>query len=95
MCFARMHNYNHSTFDAEKGKFNAKNIFKFYYFLLDIFFIYISNVIPFPSFLPPKIPYLIPPLLASMRVLHCPPTHTCLLEESHHHKDQGQWDLSS
>jgi hypothetical protein len=29
-------------------------------FLLDIFFIYISNVIPFPG-LPPKNPYSFPP----------------------------------
>ena len=38
-----------------------------FYFLLDIFFIYISNVIPFPSF-PSKIPYLLP-------LSHCSPTH--------------------
>ena len=30
-------------------------------FLLDIFFIYISNVIPFPSFPSKKIPYPPPP----------------------------------
>jgi hypothetical protein len=36
-------------------------------FLLDIFFIYISNVIPFPSF-PSENPY---PLPSS----HCSPTH--------------------
>jgi hypothetical protein len=34
--------------------------FIFFHFLLDIFFIYISNVNPFPSF-PPKLPYSLPP----------------------------------
>jgi hypothetical protein len=34
--------------------------FLYFYFLLDIFFIYISNVIPFPSF-PSQLPYPLPP----------------------------------
>jgi hypothetical protein len=49
-------------------------------FLLDIFFIYISNVIPFTSFLPtppPEMLYPIPPPLASMRVFPHPSTHSC------------------
>jgi hypothetical protein len=33
----------------------------FFFFFLDIFFIYISNVIPFPSFLFEKFPILSPP----------------------------------
>ena len=41
-------------------------------FLLDIFFIYISNVSPFPSF-PLKIPYHLPPPPAQQ------PTHFCFL----------------
>jgi hypothetical protein len=45
--------------------------------LLDILFIYISNVIPFLGF-PPEIPYPIPPPPASMRVLSNPPTHSHL-----------------
>jgi hypothetical protein len=40
----------------------------FFFFLLDIFFIYISNAIPFPSFLS-KSPLYSPPTL-----LHNPPT---------------------
>jgi hypothetical protein len=39
-----------------------------FYFLLDIFFIYISNVIPFPGF-PLKTPYLFP-----VSLLTNPPT---------------------
>jgi hypothetical protein len=47
----------------------------FFFFILDIFFISISKVIPFP-FLPAQIPYPIPPPLpASMRVLPHLPTH--------------------
>jgi hypothetical protein len=46
-------------------------------FLLDIFFIYISNV-PFPGYPPTaRLPISSPPLPASMRVF--PPTHSCLL----------------
>jgi hypothetical protein len=40
-----------------------KELYFFFYFFKDVFFIYISNVIPFPSF-PSKNPYLFPlPLL--------------------------------
>jgi hypothetical protein len=42
------------------------------FFLLDIFFIYISNAIPFPSFLSDN-PLYLPPLPAS------PPTHSHFL----------------
>ena len=48
-----------------------------FYFKLDIFFIFISNVIPFPSFLVES-PYPIPPLPTSMRVFLYSPTHSCL-----------------
>jgi hypothetical protein len=47
------------------------------YFLLDIFFIYLSNVIPFPGF-PSETPYAMLPLPASMRVLLHLPTQSCL-----------------
>jgi hypothetical protein len=52
--------------------------------LLAILIIYISNVIPFPSF-PSRNTYPIHPLPASMRVLSQPPTHppTPLLLPSH------------
>jgi hypothetical protein len=47
-------------------------------FLLDIFFIYISNVIPFPGF-PSENPLShLPPHIAFMRVLRHPPTHSHL-----------------
>jgi hypothetical protein len=54
--------------------------FSFNFFLLfklDIFFIYISNSIPFPSFHSEKIPYPLPPPFP----LSCPcsPTHPLLL----------------
>jgi hypothetical protein len=51
-----------------------ENFLSFYFILLDIFFIYISNVIPFPG-LPPKIPspYLHPPPPAHQ------PTHSHFL----------------
>jgi hypothetical protein len=42
-------------FSSEEKKISAT------LFLKDIFFIYIPNVIPIPSFPPPKIPYTIPP----------------------------------
>ena len=46
-------------------------------FLLDNFFLYISNVIPF---LPqPSSPFHIPPPTASMSVFPYPPNHSCLL----------------
>ena len=48
-----------------------------FYFLLDIFFIYISNVIPFPG-LPSENPFSPPPSPAYMRIPLCPPTHSCL-----------------
>jgi hypothetical protein len=44
--------------------------------LLDIFFIYISNVIPFPHFPNLETPYPIFPPPASMRVFLYPPTHS-------------------
>jgi hypothetical protein len=44
-------------------------------FLLDIFFIYISNVIPFPCFTP-RSPLSHPPSPASMRVFLYLPTHS-------------------
>ena len=47
------------------------------FFLLDILFIYISNVISFHGF-PLETPYSILPLPASMRVLPHPPTHSLL-----------------
>ena len=43
---------------------------------LDIFFIYISNVIPFPRNIGSPLPYSPPP--ASMRVFPHPPTHSHL-----------------
>ena len=46
-------------------------------YLLDIFFIYISNGFPFPG-LPFRTPYPILPPPASMRVLPHPPTHSHL-----------------
>jgi hypothetical protein len=51
--------------------------FSFFYnlFLLDTLCIYISNIIPFPSF-PSGNSYSIFPLAASMRVLTLPPTHS-------------------
>ena len=48
-----------------------------FFFLLDILFIYMSNVILFPGF-PLGTPYPILPLPASMRVLPHPPTHSRL-----------------
>jgi hypothetical protein len=47
------------------------------FFFLDIFFIYTSNVICFPSFLYPGNPYPIPSHSASMRVFP-PPTYPLL-----------------
>jgi hypothetical protein len=47
-------------------------------FLLDILFIYISNVILFPCFFSLKTHILFPPPLASMRMFTHPPTHSCL-----------------
>lgn len=41
--------------------------------LLDIYFIYISNVVPFPCFPPPETPLFPPPAHAHQ------PTHTCFL----------------
>jgi hypothetical protein len=46
-------------------------------FLLDIFFVYISYVSPFPSF-PQEIPYSIHPTTASMNVLPQQFNHSCL-----------------
>jgi hypothetical protein len=61
--------------------FNLLIFFNFYFlwktFLLDIFFIYISNVIPFPGSLP-EASYPIPSPPASMKVSSHPPTHFCL-----------------
>jgi hypothetical protein len=48
-----------------------------YVCVLDILFIYISNVIPFPGF-PSATPHPIPPPPASMKVLTHPPTHSYL-----------------
>jgi hypothetical protein len=45
-----------------------------FFSFLHIFFIYVSNVIPFTL----ETPYLILPTLASMRMLPNPPTHSCL-----------------
>ena len=44
---------------------------------MDVFFIYISNVTPFPVS-PPETPYPILPSLASMQVFPHPPTHSFL-----------------
>jgi hypothetical protein len=52
-----------------------------FFFLLDIFFIYISNVNPFHGF-SPEIPYTILPPPASMSVLPHPPTPTFLSSHS-------------
>jgi hypothetical protein len=48
------------------------------FFPLDILFIYISSVIPFPGF-PSRNPLSHPPPSASLRVLPYPPTHLLLL----------------
>jgi hypothetical protein len=50
-----------------------------FFFALDIFFIYISNVIPFPSSPPPlgNLHCIHPPI--SMRLFTLYPTHSCLL----------------
>ena len=47
-------------------------------FLLDIFFIYISNAFPFPGLPTLEISYYIPPPPAFMRVLTPPPTYPLL-----------------
>jgi len=53
------------------------NFFSFLFsFLMDILFIYISSVFPFPSF-PSRNPYFIPYPPGSLR-LHPPPTHLLL-----------------
>lgn len=49
------------------------------YFLLDIFFVYISNVIPFPGSSPPPNSLSHPSPPASMRVFPHVPTHSYLL----------------
>jgi hypothetical protein len=62
----------------EEAKAGRLSEFLFFYqiFLLDIFFIYISNATPFPGFPPLReIPYPILPPPASMRALFHPPTH--------------------
>jgi hypothetical protein len=55
---------------------SKEKYFLVFLFLLDIFFIYISNLIPFPGF-PSKIPLSHLPPSASMRVFP-PPTYSCL-----------------
>jgi hypothetical protein len=47
------------------------------FLLVDIFFIYISNVIPFPGF-PSKNPYFTLPSLASMKMCPNTPTYSLL-----------------
>jgi hypothetical protein len=67
------------TFMAERAALKILFLF-FWKFLLDIFFIYISNVIPFPGF-PSEIPLRklpIPSSPASMMVLPQPTTHSLL-----------------
>jgi hypothetical protein len=50
----------------------------FLFFLLDVFFIYISKVNPFLAYPPPETLYPIPSRPASMRVFPNPPTHSLL-----------------
>jgi hypothetical protein len=50
----------------------------FFLLLLDIVFIYISNIIPFPSSHPLENSYPILPPPASMRVFPHPPTYSLL-----------------
>jgi hypothetical protein len=54
------------------------------YFLLDVLFIYISNVISFPDF-PLETPSPIPPPPASMWVCPHPARHSCLPTLSFHY----------
>jgi hypothetical protein len=61
----------HLVFDYYVSGGSSFSFLNFNIVLLDIFFIYISNVIPLPSF-PSKTPPSLPPLLYS-------PTHTLLL----------------
>jgi hypothetical protein len=61
-----------------KAKWNKKYFFFcvcVWIFLLDILFIYISNVSPFPNSHPPETPYPIIPPLTSMRVYPHLPIH--------------------
>jgi hypothetical protein len=68
------HEYIYSLKLSSNYKMNSS----LYLFLLNIFFFYISNVIPFPDYpISPK-PLSHPPYPASMRVLPHPPTNSLL-----------------
>ena len=56
----------------------------FFIFLLDILFVFISNVIPFPSFSSSKPLSHLPPT-SFMTVLPYPPIHSCLTTLSFHY----------
>ena len=51
-------------------------------FLLNIFFIFISNAIPFYCLTPPEVPYAIPHPTASMRLLPIHP-HYLIFQPFH------------
>jgi hypothetical protein len=75
-------NLSHRKYWGAIGRRNKSWSLKVFFFssicfLLDILYIYISNVIPFPSF-PSRNPYPTLPLPASMRVLTHTPTHSHL-----------------
>ena len=67
-----------SMFYFLSGDFSIYILLAILFFFLVILFIYISNIMPLPD-IPstnPLVPLCLPP--ASMRVLHHPPTHSCL-----------------
>jgi hypothetical protein len=57
--------------------FQYNILFQFFSFLLDILFIYISNIIPFPGF-HSATPLSHPPSLCFYGDIPHPPTHPCL-----------------
>jgi hypothetical protein len=82
------HSYGHLIFD-KKGK-TIQWIDKFLNFLLDIYFIYISNVVPFPAFPSKKNPISYPlPLLTN------PPTPASWPVASHSTSKQNATTGSS
>jgi hypothetical protein len=66
--FSIIQKQNNTNKAKQKQKSNQPTEQKYIFFLLDIFFIYISNVIPFPGF--PSKNALSPPSFL------CSPTHT-------------------